>query len=104
MAFLKPCSMPAGAVHQNVAELLLQLGAQLPELRGVNGVLVPCLGGGNQIELALMLVPDHGLVELAITLDYVDQVVNYAVLQPHDHVQVAQPNVGVDHNHFVPAH
>ena len=51
-----------------------------------------------------MLVADHRLVGLAVAFQEVDQVVDDAVLQAHDDVQVAETDVGIYDHDLVTAH
>ena len=67
-------------------------------------VLVPGLGRGYQVKLQFVLVLDHSLAKLALAFNDVDQVVYDPVFQAHDHVQVAEADVGVHDDHLVAAH
>ena len=86
MAFLNPCSMPAGESIRDVVEVFLQLVAEFLHLCARYCALVPRLGGGNYIQVLRQLVSNHCLLGLAHALYDLHQVIDDAVLQAHDNV------------------
>jgi hypothetical protein len=89
------------AVDQDIVEVLFELRDQVLHLLRIDRVLVPGLGCGKQKETLAALVLDQGLLEAALTLDHMDQIVDDPVLQPEDDIQVPKTDVRVDHGHLV---
>jgi hypothetical protein len=100
MLFLKPCSIPA--VDHDIVEGLLELSDEALHVVRRDGVLVARLGGGEQEQALDPLVLDQRLLQLALALDDVHEVVHDPVLEAEDDVEVAEPDVRVDDRDLVP--
>jgi hypothetical protein len=85
-----------GRVDHEPVEVRANLVGQALHVLGRDGGLVARLGGRDEVQVGQALILDHRLTEFAAPLDDVDQVVDDAVLQSHDDVEVAQADVGVD--------
>ena len=89
--------MPAGESHSTIVETF---GAQFIEhpfdAFGAERVLVAGLGGGQHEQRLQPLVLDERLLERALAIDDVDEVVHDPPLAAHDQVQVAQADVKID--------
>src|SRR5690606_18467707 len=87
--------------HDEVHELP-ELVAEPHHVAGADGRLVARLGGGDQIQLFLEpLILDHRLAQPGAPFDDVHEVVDDAVLQTHDDVEVEQADVRIHAYYFV---
>src|SRR5690606_3981161 len=55
-------------------------------------------------EVVQALVLDERLLQLRLALNHVDEVEDHAPLATHDHVQVAQADIEIDHHGSLAAH
>ncbi len=67
------------------------------------GILVPGLGGREQVETFEPLVLDQGLRKLGVAVNDVDEVVDHPALGTHDEVEVTQTDVEIDDAHALSA-
>ena len=69
-------------------------------LHAVGGerVLIAGLRGGQERKIVDALVADQRLGKLGVALHDVDQVEHHAPFRAHDQVEVAQPDVEIDHH------
>lgn len=79
---------PRWRVDQDEVELPAQLFAQRPHLLGRDRFLVTGLCRRDEVEVVQPLVADHGLAEPATSFHDVDDVVDDAVLQAENDVEV----------------
>ena len=91
------------AIHQHVIILGGQILGDLLHLFRGNRGFFPGLSGRQEEQAHVALVFDEGLLEAADPLGHVHQVVDDAVFQAHDHIQVPQADIGIDeHYGFAP--
>jgi hypothetical protein len=93
---------PRRGVADDVVEALPQVLQDLADALLGQGVLVPGLGGRQDIEGIAPLVTDQGLIDIRLAIDDVDEVIDHPPLAPHDEVEVAQAHVEVDDHGAVP--
>lgn len=63
------------------------------------GILVPGLGRGENIEIVYSLMPvlDEGLGKVAFMVNQVDEVINDTPLASHDQVEVAETDIKINY-------
>ena len=88
------------AVQNNIVELLFQVIDHLHHLSWGNGCFVPGLGRGHQIQPRMTFVAYQGLLNPAVSLHHIHQIVYNAVLQSHNHIQIAQSDIRVNQTDF----
>ena len=89
---------PCGAVANDVIELLFQLVQNLLDTFLGQGVLVAGLRGWQYPKRIKPLVPDQRLFQARFALNDVDKVKDDPALAAHDHVEIAQAHVKIDHD------
>src|SRR5690606_9138125 len=60
--------------------------------------LVPGLSSRYQVKAVETLVLYEGLLDPAVALDYVHEVVNDPVFEPHHYIEVSQADISIDQN------
>ena len=103
IASVAPFSMPAG-LSQMIQSNFSRSSSTTRATPSVGQrVLVAGLRGRQQRQVVHPLVADQRLRQLGVALDHVDQVEHDAPLGPHHQVEVAQPDVEIDHDDGLPA-
>src|SRR6185312_238583 len=92
----------SGRVNQREVELASELFTQRSHLLRRNGVLLARLWRRDQIQAVETLVPDHRLAQFAGALDDIDEVIDDAILQTEDDIEVAQTDIGIDQHYRTP--
>lgn len=87
-------------VDDDIIVFPLQLQDDVLDLLRRDVGLVLRLGGGQHVQLLEPLVLDERLLQAAAPLCNVHEIVDDPVLKPHDDVQIAQADIGIDHGHF----
>jgi hypothetical protein len=102
---------PVGKVHRQMRTLLNPRGRIANDVVEAFGdelvehpthalrserILVTRLGGSEHEKRFEPLVLDQRLLERALALDDVDEVIDHAALASHDEVEVAQPDIEID--------
>ncbi|MNI20884.1 hypothetical protein D3C73_743820 [compost metagenome] len=91
---------PGRTIDQDVFIFLFEFKNDILHLLRCNGGLVFGLGRREHVQLIKTLVLDQRLIQTAASFRNIDQIINDAVLQPHDHIQIPQSNVGIDQTYF----
>ena len=86
------------AVADDVVELLPQLFEHALDALALQRILVARLRGREDVEIVVALVLDQRLIEVGVTVDDIDEVEDDAPLATHDQIEVAQPDIEIDHN------
>ncbi len=89
--------MPAGLSQMTQSKRLAQLFDHALDAFVGQRVLVAGLRGGEQIEGLHPLVADQRLLQLRVALRDIDEVVDDAALGAEHEIEIAQPDVEIDH-------
>ena len=92
----KPLLNAGRTVQNNVFKLSLQMLNQLDHLAFIYRGFIPRLCGRKQIQAGIALILDQRLLDTAVALHHIHQIVDDPVFQPHDHIQIPEADVRVD--------
>src|SRR5207302_9928212 len=82
------------------AELL----AELLHLYAGDSVFIACLGSRQQVEFGQTLIFDESLAQTALPFNNINKVIDDAIFQTHDGIEVTQADIRVHNGDFFPLH
>ena len=88
--------MPAGESDEDVVKVLAQFVRQFHHIFWADSHLVPRLRRRDKKQVLKPLVLNHALTQLASPFDNINKIVDDAVFQTHDDVEIAQTNIGIN--------
>lgn len=77
---------------------LIKLLEHAPNAILRQGLFIARLRGRQDVELIAALIPNQRLIEIGLPIDDIGKVIDDAALAAHDQIEIAQPDVEIDHH------